>query len=173
MRNRLGIATASLIPLQIMIEGALFASTIPGGTSRYIWFTSPEPAAFYYWLYLLKFVPGIASLFCVIAMVSILCVRGTSRYLWSAAVTRGPRFWFLATLALSLLPSFHFGVTLIRIFGVSPHAVQASATVWPFCVSTFMQVWLAHGWVRWMFLPYFVEGHGASDAANQSTSVRL
>jgi hypothetical protein len=158
MSNRLGIAAAILTPLQLMMEGAWFAASLPAGSARYIWFTSPEPVAFYYWLYLLEFVPGIASLFGIIAMLSVLCVRGTCHSLWSAMTARGPRFWFVATLSLSLLPSFHYSLVLIHTFGVSSRAVGASATIWPFCVSTFMQVWLAHAWVRWMFLPYVVSG---------------
>jgi hypothetical protein len=148
-----------LTPLQFAIDVTLLASTTPRGTSRLIWFTSPEPAAFYYWLYTLEFVPGIASLFCLAAMLAMLCVRGTCHNFWAAMTMRGPRFWFLATLGLSLLPSFHFAVTLIRTFGISPHAVRASAMIWPVCASTFIEVWLAYGWVRWMFLPYIVENH--------------
>lgn len=156
MRNRVGLATAIIIPFLLSIAGGgmFIISHSPYRMYRMI-NLSLELNVFDSMLDSLWLLPMFAPVFCSLIILAVLYARMISNKLWAALWRRGRRFWFFTTLTFSLLciaPGFRIAL----MYGVSR---QTALFLFPNMLMA-LSVWIAYAWIRCVFLPFLTKDRG-------------
>jgi len=156
MRDRVGLATAIMIPFLVpIVGGGMFIISNPFINKRLMLapYIGGGPELFGSMLDSLWLLPMFAPLFCSLIILAVLYARMISNKLWAALWRRGRRFWFFTTLTFSLLCILPFAVRIALTFGVSR---QAALFLFPHLLIA-LSVWLSYAWIRWVFLPFLTK----------------